>query len=143
MLKTKNLLRLALAESRTPADFALTSPPEAPWTFRVSDNSTAARHTKLCRVKTIQGEPSVSIPKYRLSVTPEAAGVVGAACSLPDRVEIARFPTAFESRLLGAANAEQGQTSLYQPWSWSLADGCGRRGAGKNCTGHGSAKINI
>jgi hypothetical protein len=66
--------------------------------------------------------------------------VVAAACSLPDLVEIARFPTAFESRLLGAINAEQ---SLCRPWSWSLADGCGHLGAGKNCTGHGSAKINI
>jgi hypothetical protein len=69
--------------------------------------------------------------------------VVAAACSLPDLVEIARFPTAFETRLLGAINAEQGQTSLCRPWSWSLADGYGRLGAGKNCTGHGSAKINI
>ena len=59
MLKTKNLLRLTLAESPTPADFALTSPPEAPWTFRVGDNSIAARNTKLCRVKTIHDERSV------------------------------------------------------------------------------------
>ena len=103
MLKSKNLLWLTLAESRTPTDFALTSPPGAPWTFRVGDNSIAARNTKLCRVKTIHGEPSVQFLKYRLSATPEAAGVVGAACSLPDRVEIARFPTAFDSRLLGAA----------------------------------------
>ena len=59
MLKSKNLLWLTLAESRTPTDFALTSPPWAPWTFRVGDNSIAARNTKLCRVKTIHGEPSV------------------------------------------------------------------------------------
>ena len=59
MLKSKDLLRLTLAESRTPADFALTWPPEAPWTFRAGDNSIAARNTKLCRVKTIHGEPSV------------------------------------------------------------------------------------
>lgn len=61
MLKSKNLLRPALAESRTPADFALTSPPEAPWTFRVGHNSIAARNTKLCRVKVIDGEPSVQL----------------------------------------------------------------------------------
>ena len=61
MLKSKNLLRLALAESRTPADFALTSPPEAPWTFRVGNNSIGARNTKVCRVKTIHDEPSVQL----------------------------------------------------------------------------------
>jgi hypothetical protein len=50
MLKSKNLHPLTLAESRTPADFALTPPPEAPWTFRVGHKSIVrSEHKTLAR----------------------------------------------------------------------------------------------
>ena len=69
--------------------------------------------------------------------------MVGAACSLPDRVEIARFPTAFEAGCSGPQMRNKAKLAFAGrgPGPWLMVGGA--LGAGKNCTGHGSAKINI